>query len=55
MMDRWAIILVRGGGQTLPVGAVAWSDWGQPSRVLAPFHRIGRRPVWAEHALSPAA
>jgi hypothetical protein len=54
-MDRWATILVRGEGQTLPAGAVAWSDWGQPSRVLAPFHRIGRQRAWAGHGLPPAA
>ena len=31
----------------LPVQGLAWSDWGQPARVLATLGRLGIRPAWA--------
>lgn len=34
----------------LPVTGVAWSDWGQPRRVLATLARLGLEPEWARRA-----
>jgi hypothetical protein len=30
----------------LPVREVAWSDWGEPGRVLRTLARLGIRPGW---------
>jgi hypothetical protein len=30
----------------LPVKDLAWSDWGDPARVLATLHGAGARPSW---------
>jgi mannose-1-phosphate guanylyltransferase len=32
----------------LPVRGVAWSDWGEPARVLRTLARLGIRPGWPE-------
>ena len=34
----------------LPVRGVAWSDWGDPARVLRTLARVGIHPEWAEEA-----
>jgi mannose-1-phosphate guanylyltransferase len=32
----------------LPVRGVAWSDWGEPGRVLRTLARLGLQPEWAQ-------
>jgi mannose-1-phosphate guanylyltransferase len=39
----------------LPVRGVDWSDWGEPSRVLASLAHIGMRPDWAETEVAKSA
>jgi mannose-1-phosphate guanylyltransferase len=34
----------------LPVHGVAWSDWGDPRRVLSSLAELGQRPGWARAA-----
>jgi mannose-1-phosphate guanylyltransferase len=38
----------------LPVRGVAWSDWGDPDRVLRTLGRLGIHPHWAEPAAAAA-
>ena len=39
----------------LPVRGVAWSDLGEPSRVLASLARIGHQPEWAAIQVAQSA
>ena len=39
----------------LPVTGVAWSDLGEPKRVLASIARIGQRPDWAAAPIARSA
>jgi len=39
----------------LPVQGVAWSDWGQPARVLATLGRLGIEPEWARRLVARPA
>jgi len=39
----------------LPVRGVAWSDWGEPARVLRTLARRGMHPEWAEPAAAVVA
>jgi mannose-1-phosphate guanylyltransferase len=39
----------------LPVTGVAWSDLGEPNRVMASIARIGQRPEWAAAQVAQSA